>query len=88
MGYSIWLEFEEYVNYTGTDEDGFCNIAVTYDDGRHQGFNVWTVEFFREDISRILEEAEEQGYATLPDFIVTELTREHITEVLKQILPP
>lgn len=89
MGYSIWLEFEEYAPplRNDTDEDGYCNIAVTHDDGRHEGYNVWTIDFFRDNVQNILDEAEVDGYATLPDIIVSRLTREHITEVLKQIVP-
>jgi len=88
MPYTIWLEFEEYSPPVTEDDDGYCNIAVTYDDGRHEGFNVWTIDFFREQIPTILAEADADGFATLPDILVTRLTCEHITEALRKILPP
>ena len=88
MGYSVWLEFEEYVGSDLEDnEDGYCNIAVIHDDGRHVGYNVWTSKFFQNRIWSILNEVAEKGFATLPDIVVTRLEREHIVEVLKQIVP-
>lgn len=88
MGYSIWLEFEAYEGNDATDrEEEYCNMAVTYDDGRHQGYNVWTLSYFRDNIHNILDKAEQAGFAVMPDLIVTRLDREHITEVLKQIIP-
>ena len=89
MGYSIWLEFEQYeTSDSSGDDDGYCNMEITYDDGRHQIFNVWTIDYFRENVPRILNEAEQNGFATLPDIIVSRLEREHITEIVKQIVPP
>ncbi|BDI30805.1 hypothetical protein CCAX7_28560 [Capsulimonas corticalis] len=86
MGYSIWIEFEQYNPAAETDEDGFCNIEVTWDDGRHKGYNVWTAVFFRDNIETLLDEVQKDGFAIGPDIIVSRLTREHITEVLKKML--
>lgn len=86
MGYSIWLEFEHYVDTPPEANEDYCNVIVIYDNGRRQGYNVWTIEYFRNNIQSILDEAEEEGFTTLPDIIVSRLEREHITEVLKQIV--
>ena len=86
MGYSIWLEFEEYADANGTDEDGYCNMIVTYDDGTREAFNVWTIDYFRDNVQSILAEAEEKGYETLPDLIVSRLERGHIELVMKRVL--
>jgi hypothetical protein len=82
MGYSIWLEFEEYRPPVLTDEDGYCNVIITHDDGKTQGFNVWTIEFYKDQLPRLMDEVENQGYARLPDLIVSRLDREHITAVM------
>ncbi len=88
MNYSIWLEFEEHAESDGTDkEEEYGNIVVTYEDGRQQGFNVWTVDFFRRSMQTILDDTAEKGFFVMPDFLVTRFDREHITEALKQILP-
>ena len=87
MSYTVWLEFEEYVDADiNNPDDGNCNIAVTFDDGRETAYNVWTMDYFRENIQTILASVEEDGFAICPDLVVSKLEREHIEEVLKQIL--
>jgi hypothetical protein len=88
MNYTIWLEFEHVEPVEGDeDEDDFCNVIVNYEDGTSKGYNVWTIGFYRKNIQSILDDVETNGYSVEPDIIVTELTREHITKVLKEILP-
>ena len=85
MGYSIWLEFEEYIPPVTTDKDGYCNVIVTHDDGKSQGYNVWTVDFYRSQLPRLMAEIESQGYATMPDLVVARLDREHMTAVIRSM---
>lgn len=87
MSYSIWLEFEEFENSEDND-NCYCNIAVTYEDGRREGFTVWTIDYFREMLPEILGDAAKDGYYRMPDFLVTRLEREPISEALKMALPP
>ena len=87
MKYSIWLEFEAYAEPTVEEPDGYCNMEVFYEDGTQQGYVVWTTDYFRENVPNLLGDAASQGFATPPDLIVRQITREHITEVLKQLLP-
>ena len=89
MSYSSWIEFEHYADCSPDDVDNnFCNIAVTYDDGRHEGYNIWTAAFFRDNLQSVFDEIAEKGYATLPDIIVSRLERKHIEEVLEEIIGP
>lgn len=87
MAYSIWLEFEQYENPPLEDTDGFCNIAVIYDDGRRQAYNVWSLAFFQDSIQEIVDEVEQHGFATSPDVIVRKLTRQNIEDALRKLLP-
>lgn len=86
MKYAIWLEFEAYAEPTVEETDGCCNMEVLYEDGTRQGYVVWTTDYFRQHVPNLLNDADTQGFATPPDLIVRRITREHITEVLKQLL--
>ncbi len=87
MSYSIWFEFEQYSGSDSTDrEQDYCNVILTFEDGRKQGYNVWTVEYFKDNVHTLLSNAEQNGYAVCPDIIVSHIQRESITEVLKQLM--
>lgn len=86
MKYSLWIEFEEYADPTDI-ADGYCNITITFENGRKRSFNVWTLKCFLENTPDIIQSVEENGYADFPDLIVKELTRPQIEDALAQILP-
>jgi len=87
MSYTVWLEFEKYVDTdTKAPDDGYCNIQVTFENGSQLAYNVWTVDFYRQNIQTIFDTVTECGCAVFPDLIVSKLEREHIEEVLKRIL--
>ncbi len=86
MAYSIWIEHEEFQDFNLEDEDN-CNVIVTFDDGHAQGYDVWTLKYFTERLTGLIVEAEINGFTVGPDIIVTDLSREHITKVLAQIIP-
>ena len=60
---------------------------VKYDDGRTAGYIVWTTEYFQANIQNLLAKIEEDGFTTGPDIIVSTITREHLTKVLKELIP-
>jgi hypothetical protein len=84
VSFCIWIEFEQYDPPVTTDEDGFCNFAVNYDDGRSMGYDVWSVDFFRQQLPELLAEVAKGGVARCPDFIVARLDRAHIEEAVRQ----
>jgi hypothetical protein len=87
MKYSLWFEFERYAD-PGIIDDDFCNVAITYEDDKKEAYNVWTMNYFKENLQNIFDEFDTEGFSVqLPDIIVQRLDREHITVALKRILP-
>ena len=86
--FKLWLEFEEVEPGNWDIENEFCNIAVTLEDGRRYGLNVWTYQFLKTAI----DSDHKSGaclnglYQIPPDLFVKELTRENIEMAIADIL--
>lgn len=88
MKFKLWLEFEEVDPDNWDIHNEFCNIHVTFEDGRHYGINVWTYEFLKTAIA----DDQKNGfnlnglYIKPPDLFVKELTRECIQKTIEDLL--
>ncbi|KIC90265.1 hypothetical protein [Flavihumibacter solisilvae] len=86
--FKLWLEFEEVDPGNWDIENDFCNIAVTLDDGRYYGINVWTYQFLKTaiDLDSKSGACRSGLYQVPPDLFVKALTRENIENAIEDIL--
>jgi hypothetical protein len=86
--FTLWLEFEEVNLNNWNIENGFCNIHVDLEDGRHYGLTVWTYQFL-ETIINLNRKSGENLYGLYqkpPDLFVKELTRDCIEQTIEDLL--
>lgn len=87
--FELWLEFEQF-DQTGTEdpENDFFNMLIQMPTGKKYALNVWTFKYF--EYARL--ECEETNkclggkYYSAPDLFVTRLDRQHIEEVVSDLL--
>ena len=88
LNFTLWLEFEEVEPENWDIKNGFCNIHIDLEDGRHYGLNVWTYNFLQTAIN----EDEKTGqnlnglYLKPPDLFVKEFTRECLEQTIQDLL--
>ncbi|MGB8192724.1 MAG: hypothetical protein WCF67_12430 [Chitinophagaceae bacterium] len=86
--FKLWLEFEEVEPGNWDKNNGFCNIHVDLEDGRHYGLNVWTYQFLETAINFDKQQNNNLDglYQIPPDLLVKELTRDCIEQSIRHLL--
>ena len=90
--FELWLETEigEPNHPANQPQQNFCNINITFDDGRFYALNVWTFDFLPlarfSDAYETTADATPANYILPPDLFVASLTRELITSVIIQMI--
>ena len=92
--FELWLETEigDPLRPANRPQQNFCNINITFDDGRFYALNVWTFDFL--PLARFpypyayetTADATPASYVLPPDLFVASLTREIITDVITQLI--
>ena len=82
QAFDLWLEFE-ITSPWGELEHGFFDMLVTVEDGRRYVLSVWTFAF----LERARRCAAEEGkYLLAPDLLVDRLDREHLEQVVADLI--
>jgi hypothetical protein len=86
--FKLWLEFEEVDLMNWDDENEFCNIHVTLEDGQHYGINVWTYKYLETAIHYDKKTGDNLNglYLIPPDLFVKKLSRECIQKTIEDLL--
>ena len=91
--FDLWLELEhgEPIDQPANRaNENFCNIIVTFKDGRRYALNVWTFDFLQ--YARypwpydIVDSMEPAQYLLPPDLFVEKLERKHIEQIISQLI--
>ncbi len=80
----VWLEYEHLAEGSDDEENDFCNVAATLEDGRRYAFNVWTYRFLATAESECRASGEHLAglYLPAPDLFVRNLKRQTIERAL------
>jgi hypothetical protein len=85
--FSLWLEFEQWID--GRDPtDDFFNMQILLPDGRRYALNVWTYRFFARAVEeqRATESYPRSEYMAPPDLFVERLDRGLIETIVADML--
>lgn len=77
----IWIEAECFIYEEGQDpEDSYCNVEIHLDNGSLITLNVWSEDFFKEQVNS-LDWINEQ-VAILPDLVIKDFDSLSIREAI------
>ena len=82
--YSLRLEFEEYDPPATEDGDGYCNIAISIEDGADYVANVWSYQFMNSTIENSLSTSAK--CVVPPDLLVPTLSRATIEAAVEDLI--
>jgi len=82
MSYKLWLEFEEFEE--SEEIIDFFNCQLVSDNGVVYALNVWTKEFFMEEMK--LSFSGNNSYFVPPDLIVENPDRKSLEEVFDMMI--
>ena len=84
--FTLWLEFEEFAEKDSPLE--YFNMTIALDDGTRYALNVWCADSIHSIMQHSAEvsEALRGQYAIAPDLIVAVADREHLEQVVAELL--